>query len=625
MDPRVKPEDDEKIFQEYSLSLFDQKALLMSIHPFDLLGERMIEQLMTKMDIAYYPKETVLIAPRVRAQSLCIIIKGIVNETIEGELQNVYGERDSFDPNALIYGNTQSTFSVAEDLICYELPKESFLNLLQDVESFQNYFMQDFITKHQNLKERQHQNELTPFMMSRVDEIYLHTPCFVDARTSIKDALGDMAHQNADVMLVRDGTSIGIVTDTNLREKVLLAEKSTQDPIGEIATFGLVTIERSDFLFNALLLFTKHGVKRLIVVEDEKIVGILEQLDLLSHFANHTHLIAASIDRALSIDELQNAQRSLTHLISSLTSKGVKVRYISKLVSELNSKMYRKVFELVVPSELQTKCALIVMGSEGRGEQILRTDQDNALIIRDGENEAQFEPYMMTFNEYLLRLGFPKCSGNVMVSNSYWRRSVSGYKEMISQWVETLNEESLMALSIFLDASCVAGDESLLIACRDYIREHFEGRSDVLAHLAKSALAFDTPLSLFSGFVLGRAEHESELDIKKGGIFAIVHGIRVLALEHKIGSTNTTERIKELNNVGLFDKRFASELIEAYDTLLGIRLRSMLSQKHTGKEQNYVNPKLFSKTDRDLLKDAFKIVNTFKKFLTYHFHLGMVV
>jgi CBS domain-containing protein len=287
--------------------------------------------------------------------------------------------------------------------------------------------------------------------------------------------------------------------------------------------------------------------------------------------------------------------------------------------------MYRKVFELVVPKKLQTKCALIVMGSEGRGEQILRTDQDNALIIGESENEAQFEPYMMTFNEYLLKLGFPKCSGNVMVSNPYWRRSVSGYKAVISQWVETFNDESLLSLSIFLDASCVAGDESLLLACRDYLYEHFEGRSDVLAHLAKSALAFDTPLSLFSGFVLGRAEHESELDIKKGGIFAIVHGIRVLALEHKIKSTNTTERIKELNNVGLFDKRFASELIEAYDTLLGIRLRSMLSQKQKNVEQNYINPKLFSKTDRDLLKDAFKIVNTFKKFLTYHFHLGMVV
>jgi CBS domain-containing protein len=191
--------------------------------------------------------------------------------------------------------------------------------------------------------------------------------------------------------------------------------------------------------------------------------------------------------------------------------------------------------------------------------------------------------------------------------------------------VESLNEETLLSLSIFLDAHCVAGDAELLEECLHYLRGEFEGRSDALAHLAKSALAFETPLSLFSGFVLGREEHESELDIKKGGIFAIVHGVRILALENKIECTNTTERIKKLNNIGLFDKRFANELIEAYDTLLEIRLRSMLSQKHTTEEQNYVNPKLFSKTDRDLLKDAFKIVNTFKKFITYHFHLEMVM
>lgn len=280
---------------------------------------------------------------------------------------------------------------------------------------------------------------------------------------------------------------------------------------------------------------------------------------------------------------------------------------------------------MVLPETMQGRCALVVMGSEGRGEQVLRTDQDNALIIADGEDEEAYRPFMERLNEYLIRLGFPKCAGNIMVSNPYWRRSVSGYKKQISSWTDTLNEETLQSLSIFLDAHCVAGDETLLTECKNFLFERFEGRSDILAHLAKASLAFETPLSLFSGFVLGRDAHESELDIKKGGVFAIVHGVRILALEHKIETTNTTERIKELNNIGLFDKRFASELIEAYDTLLSIRLRTMLSQKQVLKEQNYVNPKLLSKADRDLLKDAFKIVNTFKKFLTYHFHLGMVV
>lgn len=606
------------------MSLFDQKTLLMSIHPFDLLGERMIEKLMTQMDIAYYPKETVLIAPRVQAESLYIIIKGVVNETVDEQLQNVYAQHDSFDPNALIYESTQSTFTVAEDLICYELPKESFLNLLQDVEPFKNYFMQDFITKHQNLKNRQNQNELTPFMVARVDEIYIHAPCFVDAATPIKEALKQMSEQNAEVILVRNGDSIGIVTDTNLRQQLLLCEKNIQDPIVDIATPNIVSIEKSDFLFNALLLFTKHGVKRLVVMDNGVVVGVLEQLDLLSHFANHTHLISTSIERAKNIEDLQNAAHSLTHLVSSLTSKGVKIRYISKLVSQLNAKMYAKVFEMVFPENLQTKCALIIMGSEGRGEQILRSDQDNGLIISDSEDESQFEPLAVKFNEHLIELGFPKCSGAVMASNPFWRKSVSGYKTAIAQWVESLDEKSLLALSIFLDASCVAGDEKLLDVCKQYTNEHFEGRSDTLAHLAKSALAFETPLTLFSRFVLGRSFHEGELDIKKGGIFAIVHGVRVLALEHKILDTNTTQRIKELNNAGLFDKQFASELIEAYDTLLWIRLRSMLLQQNN-QTQNFVNPKLFSKTDRDLLKDAFKVVNAFKKFLTYHFHLEMVL
>lgn len=209
-----------------------------------------------------------------------------------------------------------------------------------------------------------------------------------------------------------------------------------------------------------------------------------------------------------------------------------------------------------------------------------------------------------------------------MVSNPYWRRSVSGYKKLMVQWSDSLNEETLQGLSIFLDAKCVAGDKTLLEECRIYLYEHFEGRSDVLAHAAKAVLAFETPLSLIGGFVLGRGGHESELDIKKGGIFAIVHGIRILSLEYKLSPTNTTERIKELNNRGLFDRAFANELIEAYDTLLSIRLRSMLLQSEIN---NSINPKSLSKAQRDLLKDAFKIVNTFKKFLTYHYHLGMVV
>ncbi|MEO1937677.1 MAG: putative nucleotidyltransferase substrate binding domain-containing protein, partial [Sulfurimonas sp.] len=266
---------------------------------------------------------------------------------------------------------------------------------------------------------------------------------------------------------------------------------------------------------------------------------------------------------------------------------------------------------------------LLVMGSEGRAEQTIKTDQDNALIISDDVDEALFVAPMEQLNSYLLELGFPKCKGNVMVSNPFWRKTLHDFQLQIKAWLSSLDEKELQNLSIFLDAKSVAGEESYLTTLRNYLYENFAHREDVLAHLAKAVLYFETPLSLFSGFVLQK-EHNNKLDLKKGGLFAIVHGVRVLALQYKIDETNTIERIKELNNRGVIDKNFAEELIESFDTIASIRLLALLEAKDLD-EENYINPQKLSKNQRDLLKDSFKVVNKFKKFISFHFHLNMVV
>ncbi len=606
------------------MSLFDQKQLLASMHPFDLLEDRVLEQLMRQMDIAYYPKDTVLIAPRVEAVCLYIIIKGSVHEYVDDELTNVYGAMDSFDANALIYAKTSKRFVVEEDLICYELPKQSFMDLIQDYDAFQSYYLEDFVTKHQQLKQLKQQTELTPFMVARVGEIYLHEPCIVSYETTISKALREMKALRTTTIIVEGVAGYGIVTDTDLRDNVLLGDVRMENAVGEIATFPLITIEKQDFLFNALLLFTNHAIKRLAVVSEEKVVGILEQMDLLSFFANHSHLVAMQIDKAEGIGALRQVQHDMVHLVRSLNSKGVKVRYISKLVSTLNAKIYRKVFELSVDEAARKACSLIVMGSEGRNEQILRTDQDNGLIIADGADEAPYTAAMAQLSDHLRTLGFPDCPGNVMVTNPYWRRSLGAYKQQIDGWLDAMDDASMQALAIFVDARCVAGDAALLEEAKGYLFNRFEGRDDLLAHFAKAVLSFETPLSLFSGFVVDRG-HRNEIDLKKGGIFAIVHGIRTLALQKKIRETNTIERIKALNNMGLLDTSFSKELIEAYDTLLTTRMRARLRHSKGFDDINYVDPRELDKIERDLLKDSFKVVNTFKKFLTYHFRLSMVV
>lgn len=611
-----------KYVKDDFVSIRDQRKLIESIHPFGLLSKESMDALMQKIDIAYYPSKTLLISPSISSIAFYIIIKGSVTEYIEDEVHDVYGAGDSFDADALIYGDTKAKFVVDEDLICYEIKKEDFLDLMQD-KKVQSYFLQDFISRHQQLKEYEQQSELSPFLIARVSDIFLHPACVVDAHISILEALQRLQELRAKVIIVKEEDAYSIVTDTNLRERVLMGENDISKPIASIASKNLITIDKEDFLFNALLLMTHNGIKRVVVLEHEKIVGVLEQIDLLSYFASHSHLVAVQIDKAQTLEDLKALEQDFRNLIVTLRAKGVKVRYITKLIATLNFKIYKKVFEMCVSEELQDKCALIVMGSEGREDQTLRSDQDNALIIKNGVDKELFSEPMMRLNNYLLELGFPKCNGNVMVSNEFWRRDVTSYKELIEKWTYDMNEESVQNLSIFLDAKCVAGDCELLHELTEYLHGKFHARDDVLAHIAKAVLNFETPLTLFSGFVLEK-EYNNKLDLKKGGIFALVHGVRTLSLQYEIKATNTTERIKELNNLGVIDKTFATELIESFDTLSSVRLKAMLEAK-TIEEANFINPRTLEKNQRDLLKDSFKIINKFKKFMTFHFHLNMVV
>jgi CBS domain-containing protein len=598
------------------MSIIDQKNLIRSIHPFELLSSNELDALSKKIDIAYYPKDTLLISKDLEPVAFYIIIKGIVDEYIDGEIHNTYTQEDSFDADFLIYSTCNSKFIVEEDLICYEIKRDDFLELLQNKE-IQSYYLKDFVSRHQHLKEYNTQSDLSDFLIAKIEDIFLHSACIVEPSTSILEALKLQDSQKANVLIVGDSA---IVTDSDIRKRVLLEQRDIHESISTIATNNLVSIEKSDFLFNALLLMTHNEIKRLIVTENGKIVGVLEQLDMLSYFANHSHLVNVQIDKATNIDELKAID--IDNIIVILKAKGLKARYISKLISTINEKLYKKVFDLCVDKDLQKKCSLIIMGSEGRREQIIKSDQDNALVISDSVDKTLFEQPMKKLNSYLLELGFEKCPGNVMVSNEFWRKHKSEYQNDIKSWINTLDESSLQNLSIFLDAICIAGDKQLLDELKEYLYEKFESRDDILAHLAKAVINFETPLGIFSKFIVDK-NHDNEFDIKKGGIFAIVHSARILALKHKIMQTNTIERIKELNNKNVFDKSFATELIESFDTLSTIRLQAML-EAHDKNSANYIDPKELSKIQRDLLKDSLKIVNKLKKFMTYHFHLEMV-
>ena len=604
------------------MSMYDLEAFLRSIHPFQLLTKAEISKAIGAMNIAYYKKETVLFSPSKPSEFLYIIIKGEVGEYNEEELLKVYSKSNSFDADALIYNKSESSFKVLEELICYELKKEDFLSLLDSNAAFKAYFIQDLANKIQSAKAKEYTTELSGFMMARVQDSYLHEPTIVEKECSIMDALKQMEAKKSSCIIVRngDGYEYGIVTDSIVRRHVLFNEYDKHAAIGPIALHPIITIEADDYLFNALLSFTKHSIKRIVVTRDGEIIGILEQLDLLSYFANHTYLVAVQIRKATTVDELKQASSDLINIVKKLHVKGTKVDYIAKLISEINEKIYEKLYGMILPPELAKKACLIVMGSEGRKEQLLKTDQDNALIIDDGMDESLYAPYMQRFTETLIDFGFPRCEGNIMVSNPYWCKHWSSYHKEIMRWFDAPTMEDVMNLAIFFDAIPVAGESSMLLKLKAEVFERVEEQSPFLANFSKAAIAFETPIGIFTTLI----SENNKIDVKKGGIFPIVQGVRALALEHKIEPTDTVTRIKKLAKLDVIDSDFAGALIEALDTLLNLRLKERLARGEGKGLDNFVNIENLNQLELELLKDSFKIVNKFKKFLMHHFKLSMV-
>lgn len=605
------------------MSIQDQESFLSNIHPFEVLTPSQMAMCIQHMDIAYYPKDTILISPEKIPEHFFIIIKGSVYEySNENIVVMDYQHEDSFDSNSLIYGKCDHTFKVNEELICYEIEKKTFLNLIEKNQEFKDFFLKDLVNKIQSLKDKEYTSQLSSFMIAKVGDTLIHEACMVDENTKLIDAIEkSMQFKTSTIIVKKSDGGYGIITDSLLKVKVLLQGRDLTIPVRDIAIFPLLTIQKDDYLFEALTILIKRNIKRIGVTNNNgEMIGILEQIDILSHFANHTYVIESKIKNANKVEDLKIASNEFLNIIKSLQAKGVKIYHISNLIGQLNTKVYQKLYSLVLPEELQKSACLIVMGSEGRNEQIIKTDQDNALVIKNGIDVEQYRPYMQQLTNHLIDLGYPPCEGNIMVSNPYWCKTADEYKTDITKWINSPDMKSYLDLAIFIDAFAVAGDKELLINLKEYLYNKIQSKDIFMAYFAKSTLAFDTPTT-FSSFMA----KDDLINIKKAAIFPIVQGIRSLALKEKIKETTTIKRIKILEARNILEKTKAAELIEAFEIASTLRLKNQLDCIQEGVAlTNEINTNDLGKIERDLLKESFKIVVEFKKFINYIFKLDKI-
>lgn len=335
--------------------------------------------------------------------------------------------------------------------------------------------------------------------------------------------------------------------------------------------------------------------------------------------------ITAQIASATSLADLRAAAQRIDDLVLQEHASGTPAWCIAQHVGGLNSRLFARLWTLHAPPALVARSCLLVMGSEGRGEQILKTDQDNALLLQDGFDCPGLEAIAKDFNGGLTELGYPPCPGNIMLTNPLWRQPLVSFLDTVYGWRhgKAAAEDGPMHLAIFFDAAVVAGDATLLQRARAHLRAVLSDNDAYLARFVAAADQFHEPGNWFSRLL--PHHDEAVLDLKKLGTFPIVHGVRALSLQYGVCELGTLARLTELAAQHRIGERLAHALADALKAVMQVRLSHQLRQRQRGEQPgNELRPSTLDAADRALLHDALAVVKDFRQFLRTHYQLDLI-
>ena len=602
-------------------------AFNFSVSPFDCLDASEQRLVRDQVNVAYFRPGEVLLDAGDVPQHLFVLIKGSVQQFDGSELLATYGPDDSFDGRALVAGRAGSRFVAVDEVLAYELSHEAVNALIASNDTFSALLFSALGQKVQAVAGRNAEREMQSLHMARVDEALLSPPHSVPADMDIVSVVRLFQAEKTSNVLVRDDVAQpprwGIFTTSGLQRAILDGRPLDRLSVGELASWELITVRPDDQVGEALVLMQRHGVHRVVVQDDGKILGLLESLDLFGFLSNHSMLIDRRLRAATDLDALARAAAQMNNMIRRQYRGGTRVALLARLVQDLNGRLFEQAWQLIAPPELVQNSCLLVMGSEGRGEQLLKTDQDNALLLRDGYVPPDDLPAICArFSEALARFGYPPCPGNVMLSNATWRGTVQDFARRVRKWLVLPEADSLINLAVFMDAHAVCGDAELLASLRRQVFGMLADDDAMMSRFAAVVDAFGDGTRWWRRMLGGG---EANLNLKKAGMFPLVHGVRSMALAERIDATSTEARIRALQEAGALDAETAQELTESLHFFMGLRLKAGLDEMDRGQPvSGKVDLAGLTPLERDLLKDALAAVRRFRAQLRLRFRLGAV-
>jgi len=619
---------------------------LSRLAPFSFLPEEEIDRVAAAISIIYQPQDTVLFHQgRGKVENLYIISKGAAEryyeEDDEKRLRGVLGEGDMYGGISLLLnkGIPIRTLKTTEDAQFYMLSGEDFIDICKQHESFSDYFTDTFGKR---MLDRSYAEiitssfkpteEATQFFNLPVANIYNQELVACDLNLPIQAAAAIMTEYNSSSIFIREPGAdlVGVVTDNDLRKKVTATGLDILQPVSEIMSAPLHTISSNALVFEALMEMMQHNIKHLGVRDsNNQVAGVITNRDLLKVQGQSPVFIVREIAGAKLINQIVQIRQQVPRLIQTLINTGAKAQNITRFLTTVSESILKKIigFALDEMGPPPAKFVFMVLGSEGRQEQTLKTDQDNAIIFEDVPDSTSEEvrAYFLSFGEKVCSslndAGYDFCKGGVMAQNPQWCQPLSRWKKYFSKWIHTAEPEALLQASIFFDFRGAYGEMDLIDRLRQHLLTSLDGWPGFFRHLAENALYFTPPIGFFRNFLVeSKGEHRDTFNIK-AAMQPVVDYARIYALKYNIGETNTFERIDQLLNLEKISIQEHNELETAYSYLMQQRFATQVktSMEENGQPDNYINPKHLSRIEQTMLKEIFKRIEKFQGKLSFDF------
>jgi CBS domain-containing protein len=584
-------------------------GFLQTVPPFVSLDPQALEDVARKLEVAYYPQGQTIFSSS-PAPGLALIRKGAVRLVDqEHRFLDKRSEGELFGHPIYFHGQIKDyTAEAEEDCLLWHLSAEVFEQLRQKHAELTEYFGSHLKTRLSSAA--------AEHAARQVRDLLKRAPVLVDSRASIREAARLMSREKVSSVLVMQGEALGgIVTDKDLRQRVLVPGLDPESAIEEVMTRQPKCLPADAGVDEALLLMMKENYHHLPIVDGDEPLGLLTAGDILRAQSEHPLRLVRDIHKRHTTDELAVLSRRLPSLFERMVSLGRDVEHIGRMVTHITDAFTVRLLQLAEAEfgAAPMPYAWVAFGSQAREEQTARTDQDNGLILerKAGQAEAAYFSRLSQFVcDGLERLGYAYCPGEVMALNIKWRVSLAKWKRHFDGWIDEPDPKAVMHSSIFFDMRCVYGDSELVKALQAHASQRARENRIFLRFMATNVLKQRPPLGFFRRFVQeDDGTHSEGLNLKQRGTVPITDLVRMRALEGGITEANTFSRIELASESGVMNENDASSLRDALVLISRIRLRHQSRQMNSGHEpSNFVPPAELSPLMRRNLKAAFMLV-----------------